>query len=103
MALNISCGTSVTLRSVEALRETLLDGFAEQSAVDLDVSALEEVDLSFVQLVEAARVHASRENATIRLVSPANPALAALLARAGFLTQPSADDIDFWFHGELPQ
>ena len=30
-------------------------------------------------------------------------AMFALLDRAGFLTAPTPDDLDFWFHGERPQ
>ena len=56
-----------------------------------------------VPLVLAARAHLEHEGAQLRLAQPAGPALVALLDRAGFLGDPQPADIDFWFHGELPQ
>ena len=103
MAAVISLETSATLRGIDALREQLLETFAEHSSVELDASELAEIDLSFLQLMEAARAHAAHEDKTIRLTRPANPALKALLERAGFLTAPTTDDLEFWFHGDLPQ
>jgi hypothetical protein len=99
----VVCDASVTLRNIEALREALLDGFAQAGSIEVDASAVSEVDLSFVQLIETARTHAAHEDKSIHLTKPANSALAALLNRAGLLTESKADDIDFWFHGDLPQ
>lgn len=103
MVARITVDKSMTLRSIEELRGQLLDTFASDAAIELDASATAEIDLSFIQLLEAARVYAERDGKSIRLSKPAHPALAALLERAGFLTAPTADDVDFWFHGALPQ
>jgi len=103
MAIVITLDSSATLRGIDSLRERLLESFADHSSVELNASAVAEVDLSFLQLLEAARAHAAHEDKTIRLSNPANPALKALLERAGFLAAPSADDLEFWFHGDLPQ
>jgi hypothetical protein len=103
MSAVITLEPSATLRGIETLREQLLESFAEHSSIEIDASALAEIDLSFLQLVEAARIHAANEDKTVRLTRSANPALKALLDRAGFLTAPTADDLEFWFHGDLPQ
>lgn len=91
------------VRTAETLRAVLLDAFERDDSVELDIAALTEIDLSIVQLIEAARVHAAREGKAIRLAAPADDAMTALLVRAGILNQPTAEDIDFWRHGELPQ
>jgi anti-anti-sigma regulatory factor len=99
----IQLGESVTVRTAEALRASILSAFEEDAVAELDVSAVSEVDLSLVQLIEAARVHAEQESKSFRLTGPANGPIMALLRRAGFLTEPTAEAIDFWCNGELPQ
>lgn len=91
---------SVTVRSVTDFRDHLSSALAEHDEIVLDADAADEIDLSFVQLVQAARAEPGK---TIRLARPANAAIAALLYRAGFLTDPSDTDLDFWFHGDLPR
>ena len=93
----------VTTRTIHDFADQLGAAIADDPAVTLDVSAVADVDLSFVQLVEAGRRDASEPGRSLRLDRPANPAIAALLRRAGFLTAPTPADIDFWFHGALPQ
>lgn len=94
---------SITVRSVTEFSQHLIAAMEDHGDVALDLSALEEVDLSFVQLVLSARSHGAAEGRTLRLAQPAGEAVTALLRRAGFLTDPDPGDIDFWFHGDLPQ
>lgn len=94
---------STTIRTIEPMREQILAAFAEHSAIEIDASAIAEVDLSLIQLIEAARAHGAREGKTLRLTQPANATLAALLQRAGFLTESTAEVLDFWCHGDQPQ
>lgn len=94
---------SVTVRTIDALRASIIDAFGQEEVIEIDASAVAEVDLSLVQLIEAARAHAAQENKTIRLTAPANDALVGLLRRAGSLSEPTTEDIDFWCHGELVQ
>lgn len=93
----------VTVRNVGQFAGDLLTAVQSGDNIDIDMATLTEVDLSFVQLVLAARAHLEHEGAQLRLAQPAGPALVALLDRAGFLGDPQPADIDFWFHGELPQ
>ena len=90
----------VTTRTIGDVADTIVAALADDPAVTLDLSAVAEVDLSFVQLVEAARRAPDR---SLQLDRPAGATIAALLRRAGFLTAPTPADIDFWFHGALPQ
>lgn len=96
----IEVPSSVTVRSVAEFGRHLTSTLVEHDEIVLDMDAVDEIDLSFVQLVQAARGDAGK---TVRLARPANEAVTALLRRAGFLTDPSDADVDFWFHGDLPR
>ncbi len=103
MGITIVADASATLRGIEALHAQINDGLRDYPLVELDGSAIAEADLSFIQLVEAARAHAAQLDRIFRLTEPANQPITALLHRAGMLARPGADFIEFWFHGELPQ
>lgn len=107
----------VTVRTVSGFWAELCGACAAGGDVTLDLSDVAEADLSFVQLVQAARAHVAGGNGgsaahagansatagtgALRLAAPAQGPVAALLVRAGFAADPA--DIDFWFHGALPQ
>lgn len=93
--------SSVTIRSVVEFSRDLLSALDEGGDVVLDLAGLDELDLSFVQAVEAARRQMRDSGRDIRLLRPAEGPLVALLERAGFITDPDA--IGFWFHGDLPR
>ncbi len=93
--------SSVTVRSAAEFRSDLLSALDEGGDVVLNLSGLDEFDLSFVQLVEAARRQLAGSGRDIRLQHPADGPVAALLRRAGFASDPGA--IGFWFHGDLPR
>jgi hypothetical protein len=99
----IAVPKSVTVRTADDFKTSLIDFFAEGGDVVLDLAATSEVDLSFVQIVEAARVHLAGDGRQLRLARSADGAVAALLGRAGFLTDPDPAAADFWFHGDLPR
>lgn len=99
----IAAPESVTVRSVAAFGRDLAVAFDAGEAISLDIDPLVEADLSFLQLLHAARAHLAAQGKSIRLARPAGPAVASLLARAGFLADPAPADVDFWFHGDLPR
>ena len=103
MGRSVTFGASMTIRTIELAREAILDAFAEHDSVEIDLSDIAEADLSLVQLVAAARMHAARQGKGLRLTHPANAALAALLQRAGFLAEPTTEDLAFWCHGDQLQ
>lgn len=102
MTATIEAPESVTVRSAAMFASGLLAAAESKSDVTIDVSALVECDLSFVQLLLALRVHLKNDGATLSLAQPAGPALCALLDHAGF-GDPDPDDAQFWFHGERAQ
>jgi anti-anti-sigma regulatory factor len=94
---------SVTVRSVGAFVQDILVAVDSDKDVTLDLAQVIEVDLSFIQVVFAARERLARGNHSLSLVAPAPAAVTTLLDRAGFLTDPTPAETQFWFHGELPQ
>ncbi|GAM06608.1 MULTISPECIES: STAS domain-containing protein [Novosphingobium] len=104
--MQISVGDTATIRTIQGLATRLLEGFAALGPgeeLELDTSQLDEADLSFVQLIEAARIQGAQEGKPLRLAHPANTALAALLARGGLAACADSATLAFWFHGDAPQ
>ncbi|WP_432787489.1 STAS domain-containing protein [Novosphingobium rhizosphaerae] len=103
MSFTLSLGPKANMQTIADAWASLADALESHASLVLDLSDVADADLTLVQLVETARQHAVRDSRALRLSAPANPAVAALLARAGFLTEPSTETLEFWFHGELPQ
>ncbi|OYW48158.1 MAG: hypothetical protein B7Y36_15255 [Novosphingobium sp. 28-62-57] len=81
----------------------MMEMLGANDVVTLDASALEAIDLTFLQLVHALRTDAAAQGKQVALSAPANPHLSAILTRAGFAPGASPSDDDFWFQGVLPQ
>ncbi|MCX7285044.1 MAG: STAS domain-containing protein [Novosphingobium sp.] len=97
----VAIGECANIRGIEGLRTTMLEALQAHDAVELDASQVEDADLSFLQLVEAARKLAAAEGKPLALTAPANPFLAALLERAGFLADGDPSARAFWFKGDV--
>ncbi len=92
---------SVTIRNAGDFAVAMRDACGGGEDIALDCAALEELDLSFVQIVEAARVELLGAGKALSLSAPADGPLAALLQRAGFLADPA--DLPTWLKGTQPQ
>lgn len=103
MDTEIHCGASVTLSGAMGIRDKCVTALEAEGSIVVDVGDIVDADLSFIQLVLALRAAAAEAGREVRLRSPAPAPVAALLERAGFLAAPSAQDLDFWFHGERAQ
>lgn len=104
MIPNTIAPSSLTMASIHDFAEALTTAQGSgEGALTLDLTAVAAPDLSVLQLVESARAQARMGGGSVRLSAPAADALAALLARAGFTGAMAPEDIDFWFHGVLPQ
>ncbi|MBU1376892.1 MAG: STAS domain-containing protein [Alphaproteobacteria bacterium] len=62
----------------------------------VDIAEVTAADLSFVQLIEAARASCARQGGTVRLAQPAEGALRDVLDRGGFLAGADTDRLQFW-------
>ncbi|CAK0757653.1 hypothetical protein WCLP8_2900009 [uncultured Gammaproteobacteria bacterium] len=72
-----------TIREAAQLRDTLLDLLGQGVPAVVDCSAVEQADLSLVQLLTAARRMAERDGLELRLVIPSSGALANLIRHSG--------------------
>jgi anti-anti-sigma regulatory factor len=84
---------TVGLRDAAGLTEKLAQALAAHDRVVIDATALEQADISLVQVLAAARKTAEGAGRSLRLVAPPGGVLAQLLARAG-LAAPDGDR--FW-------
>lgn len=86
---------SCTVRVAENLYAQLYNAVSIYSILEIDCSAVEEADLSFVQLLLAAKESARRSGRAVRLAQPVSGALHDILRRGGFLTATNTD-LAFW-------
>ena len=99
-----------TVRTIAATAETLrtaLDKVGPPAAgpIVLDCSGVSEVDISFIQLVLAARTTARARGRELRLGAPAQGALLAYRTKGGFLASDTSigrDRRDFWMNDRTP-
>ncbi|PXA88682.1 hypothetical protein DMC47_29725 [Nostoc sp. 3335mG] len=90
--------TNLSMANIAAVAEELR-ALPPGGEIVLDVAGLTSPDLSVVQLIESLRAEARLHDGTVRLATPADDTLTALLHRAGFVGAMTPDDNDFWFHG----
>jgi len=98
---SISLPNNLGIRNIADLHATITSGLAAHPALALRIPDDAEADLSFVQLVEAARLQAKTSGKSLRLSSPANGSVLKVLQRGGFIEAFAADDAQFWFHKEV--
>ena len=104
MIPTVTAPSSLTMASIHDFAASI--GACQQggeSAMTLDLTSVAAPDLSLLQLVESARAQARAGGGSVRLAAPASGPLAALLNRAGFTGALAPDDLEFWFHGDLPR
>jgi hypothetical protein len=93
----------LSIRNISEIHKNITALFQSNSSVVFDIPADAEVDLSFVQLVESARVDAKTSGKSLRLSSPASGSVLRVLQRGGFIDTFSAEDAQFWLHEEVQQ
>jgi MFS superfamily sulfate permease-like transporter len=91
----------LTIRRADEIAEALLGAIEANEALALDLPEDGPFDLSFVQIVEAARVHARAQGKTITLASPAAGPLLQILDDAGFLSASTTST--FWLESGASQ
>ncbi len=91
-----------TIAQAEDLRIALLDGLQRSERVVLDCSLVSDVDVTFLQLVYAARRDAGSSGRRVTLAQPAQGGLAHALIRAG-LNKPDGEGWadPFWAGEEI--
>ena len=92
---------ALAIKNISEIHKDIHLHLAETSDITLDIPAEAEADLSFVQLVESARIDARVAGKTLRLMAPATGSVLKVLQRGGFIDVLSADDAQFWLHQEV--
>ena len=97
-ALTLSAALSI--QNASHIHQSILDGLSSNISTRLVLDPEAQVDLSFVQLIEAARRYAQEQGKTLTLASPAQGSLLDVLQRGGFLDEISPETAKFWLHQE---
>jgi len=93
--------SALMIKNISEVHSEISLRMAEGSDLTLDIPSDAEVDLSFVQLVEAARMDARAAGKTLHLAQPATGSVLKVLKRGGFIDSQSAEDAAFWLHSEV--
>jgi anti-anti-sigma regulatory factor len=103
---HVALAGALTIRTIETVHATLREAIAQHGSVSIDCTAATEVDLSFIQLLVAARTSARRSDNSVVLAACPDGALLDALAQAGF--RVSREDQPSGLHpggmppGEMP-
>lgn len=91
---------ALTIKNILTVREIILDFLDKNTSATLHIDAEAQADLSFVQLITAARKHAESRAGRVLLARPAAGELYDVLKRGGFLDDMTPDAAHFWLHQE---
>lgn len=89
---------NLTVRAINDVQQNMLQFIGKNAATTMSIADDCQIDISFIQVVEAARIYAGTAGKTIALAQPASGALLDVLTRSGFLEGMSAEDAKFWLH-----
>jgi len=86
----------VTVSTIAKAHEKLFAEFQQNDAIVLDATGITEADLTFVQLIESARLTATAQDKSFALSAPASGPLLEVLERGGFVNAQRNINTDFW-------
>jgi hypothetical protein len=89
----------VTISNIGTAHAALAVALSQDGPVLLDIESVEDTDLTFVQLVEAARRKAGETGRDFTLRQPAGGAILEVLQRGGFLDDEQSERAKFWLQG----
>jgi hypothetical protein len=93
---------ALTIRTAETVSAKLLDAIRQHTCLSIDGSAASEIDLSFIQLLIAARATALLSHRSVILAGRPDGVLLDTLTRGGFrVTEEDQDGktATVWFEG----
>jgi hypothetical protein len=93
--------TVLSIRDIKIAHAQIRGTLDAHDRVVLDVPPGASMDLSFLQLIESARLQAEITGKSLELAAPADEGVRAVLERAGFLPMKRPEDARFWFHEEM--
>ncbi|WP_438752413.1 STAS domain-containing protein [Pararhizobium sp. O133] len=93
----------LNIKNITHVHDLILSKLTKGRPLSFTLPVNAEVDLSFVQIIEAARIQAKSSGVSLRLSSAASGAVLDVLERGGFREAFSAEDKTFWLHQEAIQ
>lgn len=100
---SLTLSGSLNIRSAPETHQSIMAALSGAKGLVVDLGAASDVDLSFVQLLQAARLYAKAHAKEVALAKPAAGPLLEVLRRGGFLETASNEDAKFWLHKESVQ
>jgi len=97
--VELAISGDLTIKGVDAIHAQLAAALPAHSEIILNINDVVEADLTFVQLVESARLSAAQHGARLALRAPVDEALRAILERGGFLDPADPARARFWLEG----
>jgi len=94
---------NLTVRAISAVQQEMLQFIDKNTSTTIELPEDGQVDISFLQVMEAARIYANTAGKYLALASPASGPTLDVLQRSGLLEGFSAADQQFWLHQEVIQ
>lgn len=94
---------NLCISDAHASYSIIAEAMRESSSIQLAIPADATVDLSFLQIIEAARLRANEQGKSLSLLEPASGELRRVLDRSGLMTAATISDRSFWLHEETTQ
>ncbi len=94
---------NLSVSDIRTSYSTIVEYIEKFSSIQLDIPTDAIVDLSFLQVIEAARLRANEQGKTLSLLEPASGELRRTLDRSGLMTAAAIADRSFWLHEETTQ
>lgn len=88
----------LTIRTIADQHHDLISKIERNVSILADVPDDAEIDISFLQLLESARLYAQSNGKHFALMRPATSALLETLTRSGWLSTDDQDIRRFWLH-----
>jgi anti-anti-sigma regulatory factor len=86
----------IDIRSIDNSFVKIKKAAADGASIEIDLTDVADIDLTFLQLIESARRSAAQAGAEIRLSQPAEGIIRDTLKRGGFLNDPADERARFW-------
>jgi anti-anti-sigma regulatory factor len=86
----------IDIRSIDNSFTKVKQAAADGASIEIDLTDVVDIDLTFLQLIESARRSAAQAGAEIRLSQPAEGIILDTLKRGGFLNDSADERARFW-------
>lgn len=100
---SINLPSKLNIKTIFDIQNIISEKISSERALTIHVPDDCDVDLSFIQLIESARIRAKSSGVTLNLAQQANAQVRSVLERGGFVAGFSEEDEKFWFHGKAQQ